>query len=638
MCGITGFFSPSERSRGDMEAVLTAMADSMLHRGPDAGGVWADPQAGLGIGQRRLSILDLSTHGRQPMISGCGRYVIVYNGEVYNFQEIRRELEALGLSFTGDSDTEVVLEALVEWGVRKAVKRFIGMFAFALWDRRSRMLFLVRDRLGIKPLYYGWQNGSFLFGSELKSLRAHPDFQGKVDRRSLSLFFRHNYIPAPGSIYCEVGKLPPGAILTLRPEEGATTQRLEFYWSAVDVWRHAREDRRDISDELALQGLENILSDAVARRMVADVPLGAFLSGGIDSSLVVALMRAAGAGPVRTFSIGFHDARYNEAEHAAAVAAQLGTEHTELYVSPDDLLDVVPDIAHFWDEPFADASQIPMCVVSRMARQHVTVSLSGDGGDELFTGYDRYFWTRKIARLFLVPGILRKAAAWGAKCLPERVYRLLGTKGTRIRWRLDLLTVRDLKALYLFLVSHFKNPASLVLQGSDGCILDKTDLGIAATGEEGLFDQMQLWDVGTYLPDDILAKVDRASMAASLEARVPLLDHRVVEFAASLPLHMRVRNGQGKWLLRRLLYKHVPRELVDRPKKGFAVPIEQWLKHELRDWAESLLDASLIRNQGYLCADTVRRIWSEYLAGQGNWYYYLWDILMFQAWLEKEGR
>lgn len=636
MCGITGFFSPVSRSRRDLEAVLSDMADSLRHRGPDAGGVWADPEAGVGFGYRRLALLDISRHGRQPMVSACERYVLACSGEVYNFQELRRELEALGHVFRGGADTEVVLAALSHWGVRTAVKRFIGMFGLALWDRKTGTLVLARDRLGIKPLYYGWHNRTFLFGSELKSLRAHPDFRADVDRHGLSLFFRHGYIPAPHSIYRGIRKLPPGNILTLRPERGEADQRLECYWSARQVWQKARQSRFQGDDRQALERLESLLYDAVTRRMIADVPLGASLSGGIDSSLVVALMQKASARPVKTFSIGFHDVRYNEAAHAKAVAAHLGTEHTEFYVTADDLLAVVPDVAHFWDEPFADASQIPTRVLCQRMRQHVTVSLSGDGGDELFTGYERYFWMQKIARLLRFPNGLRKVVAGAAKLLPERVYRLLGPKGTRIRWRLDLLSVADIKSLYLFLVSHFKDPASLVLQGGDGCVLDPGDMGIAGGGTEGLFDQMQLWDVTTYLPDDILTKVDRASMAVSLEARVPLLDHRVVEFAASLPLHMRVRHGQGKWLLRQLLFRHVPQKLVDRPKKGFAVPIERWLKHELRDWAESLLDTSLIRNQGYLDPAMVRRIWRGYLAGQDNWYYYLWDMLMFQVWLEKQ--
>ena len=396
MCGITGFFTLSGGTHGNFEATVSAMVDTLLHRGPDDSGVWSDPEAGVALGQRRLSILDLSPLGHQPMFSACGRYVLVYNGEVYNFQELRAELVALGHAFKGGSDTEVLLAAMAQWGVRPAVECCIGMFAFALWDRKERYLTLGRDRLGIKPLYYGWQGRTFLFGSELKSLRAHPDFQPDLDRHALSLYFRHNYVPSPHSIYADIHKLEPGCILTISADGEKNEPKSETYWSARQIWEQCGRNLFSGRDEEAIERLEFLLDDAVRRRMIADVPLGAFLSGGIDSSTVVALMQAAGNRPVKTFSIGFDDPRYNEAAHAKAVAAYLGTEHTELYVTPGDLLEVVPDIAHFWDEPFADASQIPTTVVSRLARQHVTVSLSGDGGDELFAGYDRYFWMQRL--------------------------------------------------------------------------------------------------------------------------------------------------------------------------------------------------------------------------------------------------
>jgi asparagine synthase (glutamine-hydrolysing) len=620
--------TPAAPERQRFEAVLRGMTDSIAHRGPDDHDCWLDPAADVGLGHRRLSILDLSPLGRQPMRSASGRYVICFNGEVYNFARLRAELEPLGHAFRGGSDTEVMLAAIEQWGLAAAVSRFIGMFAFALWDAKERTLHLVRDRLGIKPLYYGAAGRDFVFGSELKALRAHPGFDATIDREALALYFRHNYIPAPRSICRDARKLPAGCILSIRPGgEPAITS----YWSAEAAYRAGGQNPWTGSEDEALDRLEALLGDAVDLRMIADVPLGAFLSGGIDSSLVVALMQARSPRPVQTFSIGFAERRFNEAPHAAAVARHLGTEHTELMVSERELLDIVPLVPRFWDEPFADSSQIPTYAVNHLARNHVTVALSGDGGDELFYGYDRYFFTQRVwAALSRLPFPLRKAMAMCGKALPQGLVDRLGGSAHRLRWRLDALGLRSFDELYGYFLSHFKDPAAIVLGTANPP--DNTPAPLADR-----FAWMSLCDVMGYLPDDILVKVDRASMAVALEARVPLLDHRVVEFAATLPTAMKVQSGQGKHLLRRLLYRHVPRELVDRPKMGFGVPIDEWMRGKLRPWCEDLLDTGAIRRQGLLDARLVERIWREYLAGRGNWSYHLWDVLMFQAWLGHWG-
>lgn len=630
MCGIAGIYSFSGQPDEGMARTVRAMSDTLHHRGPDDSGIWVDADSGIALGHRRLSILDLSPLGRQPMHSQCGRYVVTYNGEVYNHLELRKELD--GFSFKSTSDTETILAAISAWGLKEAVSRFVGMFAIGLWDKEVRSLSLVRDRLGIKPLYYGQAGDALVFGSELKALRAHPEFRSSIDRDALSLFFRHNYIPAPYSIYGAAKKLDPGTIAVF--ENGVTDPTLSTYWSAQEVWKYGLDNPFDGSENEAVDELERVLGQAVSRRMLSDVPLGAFLSGGIDSTTVVALMQAHSDRPVRTFSIGFHEKAYNEAEHAKVVAQHLGTEHTELYVTPKDLLDVVPSIPRYWDEPFADSSQIPTYILSSLTREHVTVSLSGDGGDELFSGYQRYFWMDRWKELARIPRPLRSVIGQGLKAIPAWCFDLVGPVGRKIRWRLDLLGMKDFSEFYRYFVSHFKRPDELVL-GS-------TEPATALTRKENLitsdrFVQMALWDILSYLPDDILTKVDRASMGVALEARVPLLDHQVVEFAAKIPMSMKVRGDKGKWLLRQLLYRHVPKECVERPKMGFGVPVEQWMRTELREWCEDLLNLDVIRGQGYLDADMVGRMWNEYLAGESNWNYYLWDVLMFQAWLEQGG-
>lgn len=649
MCGLAGFLDPSRRTGGEeLRATVTRMAAALRHRGPDDGGAWVDAEAGIALGHRRLSIVDLSPLGHQPMQSACGRYVTAFNGEIYNHRALRRELEGLGHAFRGHSDTEVMLAAFVEWGLEAALERFNGMFALALWDRKGRLLHLVRDRLGEKPLYYGWMGRTFLFGSELKALRAHPEFRGEVDRGALALYLRHNYIPTPYSIYRGIRKLPPGTRLTLNGADAGAAPTPIPYWSFREVSeRGVAEPFTGSADEAAAH-LDTLLRDAVKLRMEADVPLGAFLSGGIDSSTVVALMQAQGDRPVKTFTIGFHEAAYNEAEDAKAVARHLGTEHTELYVTPGEAMAVIPRLPALYDEPFADSSQIPTFLVSELARRHVTVSLSGDAGDELFGGYNRYFWGRSIwQRIGWMPRGMRGAAARALTVLPpeawETVFRMTGpvlpgkikqrSPGDKLHKLAEILAVNDPETMYLGLVSHWKDPASLAVGASEPPTV-LTDRSQWADLPD-FTQRMMYLDTVTYLPDDILVKVDRASMGVSLEGRIPFLDHRVVEFAWRLPLSMKVRDGQGKWLLRQVLYGYVPRGLIERPKMGFGVPIDAWLRGPLRDWAESLLAERRLRAEGFLHPRPIREKWAEHLSGRRNWQYHLWDVLMFQAWLES---
>lgn len=622
MCGICGYYASHG---GVQENALRLMAESIAHRGPDDNGVWIDPTGRAGLGHTRLSILDLSPLGHQPMFSQCGRYAIVYNGEVYNHQSIRAELS--GYTFKSTSDTETILAAVSAWGLEAALEKFVGMFAIALWDNETGKLFLVRDRMGIKPLFYGQlPGGEWAFSSELKALKALPDYSPAIDRNALSLYFRHNYIPAPYTIYQGTMKVEPGQMVVLG---GGEIQRKKW-WDVDTVWRNGFENPWQMSDDEAVDALEDVISDAVNLRMLSDVPLGAFLSGGIDSSTVVALMQARSSMPVRTFSIGFHESDYNEAQHARAVADHLGTDHTELYVTPQDLLDVVPSIPTYWDEPFADSSQIPTYILSKLTREHVTVSLSGDGGDELFSGYQRYFYANKWDTIASIPLPLRQIMKGGLKLTPAVFFKLLGKIGPKLRWRLDLLGMKEFEEFYRYLLSHFKHP--------DDFVLGASEWPTSLTGGNPMSDRfahMALRDLQMYLPDDILTKVDRASMAVSLEARVPLIDHRVVEFAARTPVSAKVRNGEGKWLLRQVLYRHVPQEIIDRPKMGFGVPVERWMRSELREWCEDMLSADTIRRQGIIDADMVTRMWREYLDGETNWNYYLWDVLMFQAWYER---
>jgi asparagine synthase (glutamine-hydrolysing) len=645
MCGITGFWSEGARGSGTSDD-LRRMTDALQHRGPDDSGVWVDPDTGVHLGHRRLSIVDLSPDGHQPMVSHDGRYVIVFNGEVYNFADLRRELTAGGDAppFRGHSDTEVMLAAITRWGLEAAVRRFVGMFAFALWDRRERVLHLVRDRLGIKPLYYGWVRGAFVFGSELKALGEHPGSDREIDRGALALFLRHGYVPAPHSIYRGISKLAPGTILSL-PAPSERRQPVPF-WEARAVAEAGVARRFAGTPEEGVEELDRLLRDAVRLRMVADVPLGAFLSGGVDSSTVVALMQAQSDRPVRTFSIGVHEGGYDEAPEARAVAEHLGTDHTELYVTPQDALGVIPHLPEMYDEPFADPSQIPTFLVSRLARRDVTVSLSGDGGDELFAGYNRYTW---VKRIWDVVGRLPRSARAGLggalmAVAPETWDRWHGRlepvlpgalrhryPGDKLHKLAQVLTADGPDAMFYSLISYWKNPSSVVIGGTEPPTALTDPAARARIGD--LVERMMYADLVTYLPEDILTKVDRASMAVSLEARVPLLDHRVVEFAWTLPLALKVRDGQTKWPLRQVLYRYVPRELIERPKAGFGIPLDTWLRGPLREWAEDLLSEDALSRDGFFHAGPIRDKWRQHLAGTHNWQYLLWHVIMFQAWL-----
>lgn len=642
MCGFAGFLERSGFADGG--ALLRRMADTIAHRGPDSDGYWVDGEAGVALAHRRLAIIDLSPAGHQPMLSHDGRYVLSYNGEIYNHIDMRRELDERGANaWRGHSDTETLLQGFSVWGVPGTLERANGMFAFALWDRAERKLYLARDRMGEKPLYYGVQGETLLFGSELKALRQHPAWQGRIDRGALSLFLRHSYVPGPYSIYDGIQKLAPGHYLEIAATD-VTLPKPVAYWDIADKARQARDRPFEGSPDAAVDALEALLLDAVGIRMAADVPLGAFLSGGYDSSTIVALMQRQSSRPVKTFSIGFSEAEYDEAHHAKRVAQHLGTDHTELYATPQDALDQLPILPHHWDEPFADVSQIPTLLVSRLARTEVTVSLSGDGGDELFCGYNRYaqgydVWRRlgRIPRSLrrMVSGALRLAPAGAIdkamKFAPLNLRRM--AVGDRLLKLADVLDVDQGDDFYRVLVSHNKDPGSLVIGGHEPpTIMSEADLDWPATSD--FRDRMMYLDMRSYLPDDILVKVDRASMAVSLESRVPLLDHRVVEFALALPLEHKLRNGEPKWPLRQLLYRSVPREMMERPKTGFGVPIEHWLRGSLRDWADDLLAPDRLRREGFLDADAVSRLWSDTRSGRRRAHHHVWDILMFQAWLD----
>lgn len=642
MCGIAGYWE-ARRGAFDRAELLGRMGAALEHRGPDDAGVFHDEGDGVGLAFRRLSILDLSAEGHQPMFSASGRYVIVFNGEVYNFEEIRDELGPQ--KWRGHSDTEVILESFERWGVEGAVQRFVGMFAIALWDREKRRLHLVRDRLGIKPVYYGRAGGAFVFASELKAIARYPEFEGEIDRDALALYMRHNYVPSPHCIYKGVRKLQPGCVLWL--DSAAGEPQIRRYWSAEEVALKGQQAPFDGIETEAVEELHQLLLKAVKLRMIADVPLGAFLSGGIDSSTVVALMQAQSTRPVKTFTIGFYEDGYNEAADAKRVAAHLGTEHTDLYLTSKDALDVVPLLARMYDEPFGDSSQVPTFLVSKLARRSVTVSLSGDGGDELFGGYNRYTLIRKIwnfTRPF--PKAAREAIASLLHAVPPQpidgaarlLEPLFPRKLRHVNWgekahKLSaFLYLGSPQALYYQALSHWADPTSVVIGASEpGTVRDCID---ESSAKQGIENVMMLTDQLNYLPDDILTKVDRASMAVSLEARVPLLDHRVVEFAWRLPLRVKIRRGTTKWILRQILYKYVPARLIERPKMGFGIPIGRWLRSELRDWAEDLLSDRKLSEKGLFNSERIRTKWREHLSGARDWQYLLWDVLVFQEWHE----
>ena len=681
MCGFAGFLLAQPGGLDDPEVLATHMANAIAHRGPDDSGAWADAQAGIALGFRRLSIVDLSPAGHQPMTSYSGRFVIAFNGEIYNHLELRAELEGMeclaSLAMTGwrgHSDTETLLAGFEHWGVEATLAKTVGMFAIALWDVRERTLHLARDRFGEKPLYYGWAGSgagrAFVFGSELKALRAFSGFDNPVCRQALAQYMRFMYVPAPRSIYQDIYKLEPGCLLSikevapiaappqqLRPPEVYESLTLSRWWSLANVVHAGTQNQ--VTDEVeAVQQLEMHLAEAVRLQSLADVPLGAFLSGGVDSSAIVALMQQQATLPVKTFTVGFEEAGFDESPHARAVAKHLGTDHAELFVTAAEAQAVIAQLPTMYDEPFADSSQIPTHLVCRAARQQVTVALSGDAGDELFGGYNRYFWGPRIwAKLAWLPYPMRQVlgaaisavpvAGWDA--LSHPVNTLLpggkgiaqaGDKAHKLAARLR--GVRNLEDLYLSLVSEWQDPAQVVRGENNSTVIEPSSLladrlpegDLAGVGNSPL--PMMYRDSMTYLPDDILCKVDRAAMAASLETRVPFLDHRVVELAWRLPLHMKIRGGQGKWALRQVLYKHVPRVLIDRPKAGFGIPIVQWLRGPLRPWAESLLDEKRLQQEGFFYPAPIRQKWAEHLAGRRDHTSSLWAVLMFQTWLEGQ--
>ena len=651
MCGIIGFLGGDFTNDQLSNAILEEMSDQIVKRGPDSAGIWLDSLSKIALGHRRLAVVDLSPAGYQPMTSGSNRYVMTYNGEIYNSNEIRNELikSQVTLNWQGHSDTETLLAGFDAWGIRETISRVTGMFAIAVWDKELEQLTLIRDRLGEKPLYYGWQgsgsNKVFLFGSELKALKKHPQFINDIDRGSLALYMRYCYVPAPHSIYKGIMKVEPGTIVTVNLQECEHTT--EKYWNALDVVRTGAESPLEGTVAEVTNDLDIALKKTISQQMMADVPLGAFLSGGVDSSAVVALMQAQSSRPIKTFTIGFSEEGYNEAIFAKLVAEHLGTEHTELYVSSQDALNVIPKLPNLYCEPFADSSQIPTFLVSSLARHHVTVSLSGDGGDELFCGYNRYLFADKLWKgLSMTPASIRKLVGKSIKNFPaagwNQAFKFLNritphkfngiSWGDKLQKGAGVMASNDLMSLYQQLVSNWQDPSAVVIGEGEHDRIFSTDIQMLS--DVGDIQKMMAIDTISYLPDDILVKVDRAAMGVSLETRVPFLDHHIFEFASKIPLPMKLKHGVGKSILRDVLFRYVPKELIERPKMGFGIPMSDWLKGPLKEWAEELLDETRLRSEGFFYPEVVRQMWSEHLMGVHNWQSQLWAVLMFQAWLE----
>ncbi|MEK9685387.1 MAG: asparagine synthase (glutamine-hydrolyzing) [Rhodospirillaceae bacterium] len=645
MCGISGFYSQDYKRSFDR--ILADMSETLSHRGPDRGQIWSDRDFGLGLGHRRLSILDVSEAGNQPMHSTGERYVLSFNGEIYNHAAIRSLLNQQrgGPCWRGSSDTESLLAALEAWGVEKTLREVVGMFAFALWDRKEKILTLSRDRLGEKPLYYGWQalNGksTFLFGSELKALRRHPSFRGAVSNRAVSAFLRYNYIPAPGSIYKGIKKLEPGHFIQLGPKDFFEKNLPESkpFWSLTESVSEGVSNRWAYKTLAAVERLEDILRQAVCQQMISDVPLGALLSGGIDSSTITALMQEQSTKPIKTFTIGFSEPSYDEAPKARAVAEHLGTDHHELYVSPKETRDIIPDLPGIYDEPFSDSSQIPTYLVSKLAKRQVSVALTGDGGDEVFCGYNRYKATRLWQTINWLPSGIRVFIAKRLEAISQDKYDFwcrkipmfdgLSNVGSKFHKLSRVISSGNFNDLYAGFVNNWDRPEHIMRSEFQ----DSFPLP-SIPGELTLVEKLMLFDALRYLPDDILTKVDRASMAVSLETRAPFLNHKVVELAWRLPQRMKMNHGQGKWILRQVLKKYLPTEIIDRPKMGFGVPIGSWLKGPLREWAETHLSENKIKIDGFFRAEKVSEVWAQHISGEKNWDHQLWGLLMFQMWYE----
>ena len=649
MCGINGFYS---KSLSNFDDVIVKMNSAISHRGPDTNGAWSDKNLGIVLGHQRLSIIDVSSSGNQPMQSSSGRYILTYNGEIYNYLKIRKELEMnnANIKWKGNSDTEILLESIGFWGIELTLQKIQGMFAFGIWDQKMRRLILARDRIGEKPLYYGWQgegnNRVFLFGSELKALKVHPEFNGQINRDAIALQLRHNCIPAPYTIYKDIYKLLPGNYLELKHND-LKKELLSYpkkYWSLTSSLMYGNKNQLKFNEDEIQKDLEENLKISIKKQMISDVPIGAFLSGGVDSSTVVALMQSQSHQPVKTFTVGFNEKEYNEAKFAKKIAKHLGTNHTELYVSPKAAMEVIPKISTIYDEPFSDSSQIPTFLVSQLTKQHVKVAISGDGGDELFCGYNRYKMSEKFSSIFrFMPFSLRKTLASTIQSISphnlDKISRFIPILdqptnfGDKIHKGADVLNTKNFSDIYYTLCSHWKNPTEIVLNSKEpGTLLTKFKPNINYLNTQ---QQMMALDFLTYLPDDILVKVDRAAMASSLETRVPFLDHNLIEYVFKIPHSLKFRNGHGKWILKKILNQYVPKSLTQRPKVGFEIPLGSWLRGPLRDWAENLLNEKRLNQENFFNTKLVRDKWLEHLDGKKNWQHHLWDILMFQAWLEK---
>ncbi len=650
MCGYAGIYSYRDRLPDNVNSLLCAAGDAIQHRGPDDSGVWTDKSVGVGLVHRRLAIQDLTASGSQPMSSPSGRYVMAFNGEIYNFQSLKHELLAKGFSFKGHSDTEVMLVTFEAWGVQKALDMFCGMFSFAVIDRKERRLILARDRMGEKPLYYGWVGNHFIFASELKALEVFPFWSGEINRDALTLLLRHNYIPSPHSIYKNIKKLLPATYIQIDLVDGnAGSQPIpESYWRLEKFY--GASEARVTTRPSAADRLDILLREVIGEQLISDVPLGAFLSGGVDSSAIVAIMQQISSSRVKTFSIGFDEQEYNEAEYAKAVAVHLGTEHTELYITARDSLDVIPKLPILYDEPFADSSQIPTYLVAEMTRREVTVALSGDGGDELFCGYDRYFSTARAwdRQPRVKNKVIDNVLGYGTECfpfgmsglvklfVPSQRHLSLDEITEKLYRKYILAKTNTLTDFYRENISYWVEPEQLVIGSKEPDYSMNEDAPISL--HDNQLKQLMWHDLRCYLPDDILVKVDRAAMACSLETRIPLLDRRIVEFSLQLPINLNVEGGTGKQVLRDVLYRYVPRALIEREKQGFAVPVGKWMRAELREWADSLLDESRLREEGFWHAGLVRRKWQDHCAGRGDHSFSLWGVLMFQAWKENADR